>query len=257
MSLWFDTHCHLNDPEFEKDRDEVIRRMMEARVGRAAVVGYDAQSSALAVELADAYPGLYAAVGVHPHDAKTYDQAVEDGLRSLLSHPKVVAFGEIGLDYHYDHSPRPVQQDKFRLQIRLGKAAGLPLIIHEREATADLLKILEEEAAGEHGGVMHCFSGSPETAKIVVEMGFHIGIDGPVTFANARKIPEVLQAVPINRLLLETDCPYLTPVPYRGRRNEPAYLPLVGEAVAKILGMTTEAVARQTTENAEKLFLLG
>lgn len=256
MNRWFDTHCHLNDSAFETDCAEVIRRMTVGGVDRAVVVGCDAESSAQAVVLAEEYGGLFATVGIHPHDAKTYDRYVEDGLISFLHHPKVVAFGEIGLDYHYDHSPRPVQQEVFRTQIRLAKTVRLPLVIHEREATADLLRILEEEKAGENGGVMHCFSGSAETARIVVEMGFHIGVDGPVTFANARKIPEVLQAIPLERLLLETDCPYLTPHPHRGKRNDPTYLPLIGEAVARILEMRPEEIARQTTANAEKLFRL-
>lgn len=256
MSSWFDTHSHLNDEDFADDQMDVIARMREAGVDRTVVVGYDAPSSERAAALTK-HPGIYAAAGIHPHDAQTYSPEIEALLRRLLAEEKVVALGEVGLDYYYDYSPRQIQQEVFRQQIRLAKAIGKPLIIHEREAVADTLQILREERAEAVGGVMHCFSGSLETAKILLDMGFYIGVDGPVTFKNARKLPEVVPNLPADRIVLETDCPYLTPVPHRGERNEPAYIPLIGETVAKMRGWTVEETARRTTENAERLFGLS
>ena len=251
---WFDTHTHLNDLAFDLDRSDVLLRMESAGVQRAIVVGYDLDSSFRAVELARQYAPIYAAVGVHPHDAKDYSEAVEGKLRQLLADPKAVAVGEIGLDYHYDHSPRQVQQDVFRSQIRVAKELGYPVIIHSREATSETMLILTEEQVETVGGIMHCFSGSPETAEEVIDLGLYISIAGPITFNNARRLPEVVSAIGAGRLLVETDCPYLTPRPHRGKRNEPSYVPLVGREVARILQLPEEELARITTENANKLF---
>ena len=250
---FFDTHCHLNDGAYRDDLEEVIGRARHEGVGYILVPGYDLPSSVQAVELARRHQGVYAAVGVHPHDAVTYDAAVEKELQRLFAEEKVVAVGEIGLDYHYNHSPRQRQQEVFRRQLALAKAADLPVIIHNREAHNDLFRLLQ--AAGEnHRGVLHAYSGSKEMLAGFLALGFYISIGGPVTFRNARKLPEVVEAVPLRRLLLETDAPYLTPHPYRGRRNEPAYLLHTAGRVAEIIGMNREELAVATTENAFRLF---
>lgn len=249
----FDTHCHLNDGAYRNDREEVIRRARQQGVGIMLVAGYDLHSSVRAVELASRYQGVYAAVGVHPHDAVTYDSSVEKDLERLLAKEKVVAVGEIGLDYHYNRSPRDSQQEVFRRQLALAAAAKLPVIIHDREAHGDLLRLLR--AAGEnHWGVLHCYSGSREMLTDFLALGLFISVGGAVTFRNARKLPEVVKAVPTGRLLLETDAPYLTPHPYRGRRNEPAYLVITAGRVAEIRGVSLEELAVSTTENAFRLF---
>jgi TatD DNase family protein len=255
--IWFDTHTHLNDSAFDPDLTEVLLRMDLAGVKRAIVVGYDLDSSVKAVELARQHAAIYAAVGIHPHDARDYSDTVEDKLRQLLADDKTVAVGEIGLDYHYDYSPRPVQQETFRRQLRLAKELGYPVTIHSREATSETMLILQEEQVETVGGVMHCFSGSPETAEEVMDLGLYISIAGPITFANARRLPEVITTVGTERLLIETDCPYLTPRPHRGERNEPSYVPLVGREVAQILQLSAEKLADVTTRNASRLFGLN
>lgn len=254
MTGWIDTHTHLNDQAYQGELEKILERMAQAGVDRAVVVGFDLPSSQKAVELAHLYPQLYAAVGVHPHDAKDYTDETGAELRRLLRESKVVALGEVGLDYHYDHSPRGIQQEVFRRQIRLAREQNMPLIIHDRESTGDLMAILREEQANEVGGVFHCFSGSVETAREALAMKFYISIAGPVTFANARRLPEVILEIPADRLLVETDCPYLTPHPYRGKRNEPAYVAFVGREVARILGVSPEELAHQTAENAGRCF---
>jgi len=249
----FDTHCHLNDDAYRDDLEEVIGRAREEGIAFILVPGYDLPSSVRAVELARRYPGVYAAVGVHPHDAVTYDAAVEKELQRLLAEEKVVAVGEIGLDYHYNHSPRERQQEVFQRQLALAKAADLPVIIHNREAHNDLLDLLQ--AAGKnHRGVLHAYSGSKEMLPNFLALGFYISAGGPVTFKNARKLPEVVTAVPADRLVLETDAPYLTPHPYQGRRNEPAYLVHTAGRVAELRGISREELAVSTTENAFRLF---
>lgn len=254
MIRWTDTHTHLNDEVYEGELEQILARMEQAGVGRAIVVGYDLASAQKAVELARLHAPLYAAVGVHPHEAKDYTEETEAELGKLLQEPKVVALGEVGLDYHYDHSPRGVQQEVFRRQIRLARVHKMPLIIHEREATKDALDILREEHAEEVGGVFHCFSGSVETAKEALALNFYISIAGPVTFANARRLPQVILEIPADRLMVETDCPYLTPHPYRGKRNEPAFVTYVGAEVARILGIAPEELACLTWENADRCF---
>lgn len=254
MSFWIDTHSHLNDPAFETDREETIRRMLEAGVRRALVVGYDLPSSVAAVEMAKSHEELFAVVGVHPHDSKDYCDEVEVLLKQLLQHSKVVAVGEIGLDYHYDHSPRSTQEEVFRRQLCLARNVNRPVVIHTREATEDTMKILAEEGVETVGGVMHCFSGSPETAREALQLNLMISIAGPVTFSNARRLPEVVRETPLDKLLVETDCPYLSPHPLRGKRNEPANIPLIGREVARLLEISEDELAKQTWENAVRLF---
>jgi TatD DNase family protein len=206
------------------------------------------------MELIETYDFMYAAVGWHPVDAIDMTEDDLQWIEELSNHPKVVAIGEMGLDYHWDKSPKDVQMEVFRKQIRLAKKVGLPIIIHNREATADIVNILKEEEASRVGGIMHCFSGSAETALECINMNFYISLGGPVTFKNAKKPKEVAAAVPLDRLLIETDCPYLAPHPYRGKRNEPSYVKLVAEQIAEIKQLTIEEVSQATTENAKKLF---
>ncbi|NHM33480.1 TatD family hydrolase [Neobacillus terrae] len=252
--MLFDTHVHLNDEQYKEDLEEVIARAQEMGVSEMTVVGFDRPTIKKAMELAEKYEFIYACVGWHPVDA--IDMTEEDlkWIEELTSHPKVVAIGEMGLDYHWDKSPKDIQKEVFRKQIRLAKKVKLPIVIHNREATADIVEILKEEGAEEVGGIMHCFSGSVETAKECVEMNFYISLGGPVTFKNAKKPKEVADEVPLEKLLIETDCPYLAPHPYRGKRNEPGYVRLVAEQIADIKGISLEEVANVTTRNAREIF---
>lgn len=252
--MYFDTHAHLNAEQYNEDLQEVIDRALAEGISRIVVVGFDRPTIKRAMELAEQYDFIYASVGWHPVDA--IDMTTEDLLwiEELASHPKVVALGEMGLDYYWDKSPKDIQKEVFRKQIQLAKKVKLPIIIHNRDATADIVEILREEGAKEVGGIMHCFSGSPEIAQECVEMNFYISLGGPVTFKNARKPKEVAEVIPLNKLLIETDCPYLAPHPYRGKRNEPSYVKLVAEQIAEIKQLSVEEVARATTENAKKLF---
>jgi TatD DNase family protein len=252
--MLFDTHVHLNAEQFEDDLSEVIERAMEAGIERMVVVGFDRPTIEKAMELIETYDFLYASVGWHPVDAIDMKDEDLDWIEELSAHPKVVALGEMGLDYHWDKSPKEVQHDVLRRQIRLAKKVKLPIIIHNRDATADILTILKEEGANEVGGIMHCFSGSVEVAKECLDMNFYISLGGPVTFKNAKKPKEVAQEIPLDKLLIETDCPYLTPHPYRGKRNEPAFVKLVAEQIAEIKGLTLAEVGEATTKNAKKLF---
>jgi TatD DNase family protein len=254
MTMLFDTHVHLNADQFQDDVEEVINHALDSGVSHMVVVGFDRPTILKAIELVEAYDSLYAAIGWHPVDA--IDMKEEDLLwiKELSAHPKVVALGEMGLDYYWDKSPKEIQKEVFRKQIRLAKKVKLPIIIHNRDATADIIEILKEEKAEEVGGIMHCFSGSVETAKECMQMNFYISLGGPVTFKNAKQPKKVAEEIPLDRLLIETDCPYLTPHPYRGKRNEPSYVKLVAEEIAKIKGVPLEEVGRITTENARKLF---
>ncbi|WP_026693232.1 TatD family hydrolase [Peribacillus kribbensis] len=252
--MLFDTHAHLNAEQFNEDLNEVMQRALEAGVSQIVVVGFDRPTITRAMELVEEHEFIYAAVGWHPVDA--IDMTEEDliWIEELAAHPKVVAIGETGLDYHWDKSPKDVQKEVFRKQIRLAKKVKLPIVIHNREATADIIDILKEEHAEEVGGIMHCFSGSAETAKECINMNFYISLGGPVTFKNARKPKEVAEEIPLDRLLIETDCPYLAPHPYRGKRNEPSYVKLVAEQIAELKGISYEEVAEATARNARKLF---
>jgi TatD DNase family protein len=252
--MLFDTHVHLNAEQYNEDLQEVIERAQSEGVSTMVVVGFDRPTIEKALQLCEAYDFLYASVGWHPVDA--IDMTAEDleWLKELSSHPKVVALGEMGLDYYWDKSPKDIQKEVFRNQIRLAKEVNLPIIIHNRDATADIVQILKEEDAKEVGGIMHCYSGSVEIAMECIDMNFYISLGGPVTFKNAKKPKEVAEAVPLDSLLIETDAPYLTPHPYRGKRNEPAYVKLVAEQIAELRGMSFEEVAEATTKNAKKLF---
>lgn len=252
--MLFDTHVHLNAEQFSEDLLEVIQRAKDEGVERMVVVGFDRPTIIRAMELIEEYEFIYASIGWHPVDA--IDMVDDDLLwiEELAKHPKVVALGEMGLDYYWDKSPKDIQQEVFRKQIRLAKKINLPIVIHNRDATNDIVTILKEENAAEVGGIMHCFSGSVEIARECVEMNFYISLGGPVTFKNAKKPKEVAEFIPLEKLLIETDCPYLAPHPYRGKRNEPSYVKLVAEQIAELKGITFEEVAQTTTENAKKLF---
>ncbi len=252
--MLFDTHAHLDDKRFDDDRDELIRGLPERGVSRVITPGIDVDSSKKCVDLADKYDIVYAGVGIHPHEASKLEDNYLDQLRTMAQNKKVVAIGEIGLDYYYDFSPRDIQKQRFIEQIELAAELKLPIIIHNRDSHEDMLNILREHKDLINGGVMHCFSGSWEMAKIVLDLGLYISLAGPVTFKNAKKPVEVAKNVPLDRLLIETDSPYLTPVPYRGKRNDPGHVALVAQKIAEIRGITAEEVGRITTENALNLF---
>lgn len=252
--MYFDTHAHLDDRKYREDQDLVIFRAKEAGLELIVNVGYNIASARRTVELTKKYDLIYGTVGMHPHDAKDLDG---DGLRELkrlAQEPKIVAIGESGLDYHYDHSPRDVQQRVFRRMIGLAQEVKLPIVIHDREAHEDVFRILREEKAEEVGGIFHCYSGSWPLAKEAIEMGFYISIAGPITFHNAKKTVEVVKEVPLEWLLIETDSPYLAPVPYRGKRNEPAHVVKVAEMIAQIKGLEVEEVGRVTTANGKRAY---
>ncbi|WP_377887164.1 TatD family hydrolase [Alkalihalobacillus sp. R86527] len=252
--MLFDTHTHLNVEQFSEDKLEVIDRAQEAGVSKMIVVGFDHETITNAMKLVEEYEFLYAAVGWHPVDA--IDMTDEDlaWIEELAKHPKVVAIGEMGLDYHWDKSPHDIQKEVFRKQIQLAKKVKLPIIIHNREATRDVIDILKEEDASEVGGIMHCFAGTVEEANECLDMNFYISLGGPVTFKNAKLPKEVAKEVPVDRLLVETDCPFLAPHPFRGKRNEPSYVKLVAEQVADLKEMEYEDLASATFDNAMRLF---
>ncbi|QUW20674.1 TatD family hydrolase [Sporosarcina sp. Marseille-Q4063] len=252
--MYIDTHVHLNADQYDEDVDEVITRALDAGVTKMVVIGFDRKTINRAMELAERYPFIYAVVGWHPVDAIDCTEEDLEWIESLAAHPKVVGIGETGLDYHWDKSPKDVQQEVFRKQIQLAKKVNLPIIIHNRDATADVVRILKEEKAETTGGIMHCFGGSVETAKECIAMNFMISLGGPVTFKNAKTPKEVATEIPLDKLLIETDAPYLTPHPYRGKRNEPVYVKLVAEEIANLKGLPVEAIAKATTENALKTF---
>lgn len=254
--MLFDTHAHLNAKQFDKDRAEVIQRAKENGVSRIVNIGFDRETVATSLALAEQYDFIYAAVGWHPLSAAKMTDRDLDWLRELSEHPKVVAIGEIGLDYYRDASSKETQKEVFRKQIRLAKEVNLPIIIHDREAHQDVYEILKEENAAEVGGIMHCFSGSAEMAQQFLDINFYISLAGPVTFKNAKKPKEVAKTVPLDRLLIETDCPYLTPEPYRGKRNETGYVRYVAETIAELRGMDYEELCKITYENATRLFRL-
>jgi TatD DNase family protein len=255
--MLFDTHAHLNDEQFNEDRDEVVLRAKENGVARIVNVGFNRQTIPTSLALAEKYDFIYTAVGWHPQDAKDMREDDLDWLRELSRHEKVVAIGEIGLDYYWDTSPRDVQQAVFRKQIQLARELQLPIIIHDRDAHQDIVDILREEKADEVGGIMHCFSGSLEMAKECLAMNFYISFGGPVTFKNAKKPKEIAKEIPLDRLLIETDCPYLTPEPYRGKRNETGYVRYVAETIAGLRGMESQELARVTFENAKRVFRMN
>lgn len=252
--MLFDTHAHLNAVQFEEDREEVIQRARDEGVSHIVVVGFDRPTIHGALELADNYDFIYAAVGWHPVDAIDMKEEDLKWIEELASHPKVVAIGEMGLDYHWDKSPKDIQKDVFRKQIQLAKKVNLPIVIHNRDATEDVVTILKEEKAEEVGGIMHCYSGSLDIAKQCMGMNFYISFGGPVTFKNAKRPKEVAKEIPMDRLLIETDCPYLSPHPLRGKRNESSYVKYVAEQIAELKGISFEEIAEKTSDNAFHLF---
>lgn len=255
--MFIDTHVHLNADQYDEDLNEVIDRALENNVTKMIVIGFDRKTIQRAMELAEKHEFIYAVVGWHPVDAIDCTEEDLKWIEELAAHDKVVGIGETGLDYYWDKSPKEIQQEVFRKQIRLAKKVQLPIIIHNRDATEDVLRILKEEEAHEVGGVMHCFGGSVETARESIAMNFMISLGGPVTFKNAKKPKEVATEIPLEHLMIETDAPYLAPHPYRGKRNEPSYVPLVAEEIARLKGISAEEVGRITTRNAEQFFKLS
>lgn len=251
-----DTHAHLDYPQYKGDRDAVLRRAWEAGLTAIVTIGTDLTSSRRAVALAESDPRLYAAVGIHPSEAGRARPEAYPALTDLARHHRVVAIGETGLDYHYPEPPVAVQQEAFRRQINLARERGLPLVIHAREAYDDVLATLREERAGEVGGVMHCFSGDRAVAEAALALGFHISFAGPVTFQNASRTKEMARCIPLDRLLVETDSPFLSPHPLRGQRNEPARVVLVVEEIARLRGLPPAEVSARVVENARRLFRL-
>ena len=257
--MFIDSHCHIDGPEYDADREEVIARALDAGVGTMLNVGTgDPHSGAFerAVTLAEKHEEIYAAVGVHPHDAKLFDVPAEARLLSLFEQSKrVIAWGEIGLDYHYDHSPRDTQREVFRRQLRLARGRNLPVVIHSRDADDDTVAILREELSDySRAGVLHCFGGSLAMAQAAIELGFFISFAGNLTFKKADNLRDVAVKLPLDRLLIETDCPYLTPIPFRGKRNEPARVVETARCLAELLGKEAEEIGQLTSENFLKLF---
>jgi len=251
--MLFDSHAHIDDEKFDNDRDQVVARALENGITGIINVGACMASSARSIALTQKYENIYAAVGIHPHDAKDASEDDYEQLAQWTKLHKVVAIGEIGLDYYYDLSPREVQRAVFIRQLDIARQTGVPFIIHDRDAHGEILDILKKEAKGVPG-VLHCFSGSLEMAREVLKMGLYISIAGPITFKNAAKLPEIAATVPLERLLVETDSPYLTPHPHRGKRNEPAYVKLVAQQVADLRGIELSALAKATRENIRSLF---
>jgi TatD DNase family protein len=260
--MFTDSHAHIDGPEFDADRDAIIERAHAARVTTILNVGTgDPHSGAFerAIELGRKHPSVYTAIGVHPHDARFYDEAAESRIKQLIEDgERVVAWGEIGLDFHYDNSPRDVQMEVFKRQLRAARECDLPVIIHTRDAESETIDILRSDYAGApRRGVFHCFSGSLELAEKALALDFMISFSGIVTFRKAEDLREVARHVPLDRLLVETDCPFLAPVPYRGKRNEPAYVVEVARCIAELRGVEVEEVARVSTENFKRFLRLG
>ncbi len=256
MISLFDTHAHLDFPAFDKDRDQVIARAREAGVEYIVTIGSGDGLECMqrALEVAESRENIWATAGVHPHDAKKITDEDLSLIRDMAKREKVVAIGEIGLDYFKNYSPREVQIKRFRDQLGLARELDVPVVIHDRDAHGDLMRILREDGAPRAGGIMHCYAGSPEMARQLLAMGFYISFPGTITYKNARQAPEVAASLPADRILIETDCPFLTPMPHRGKRNEPAYVRLVAETIAGIRNQSLEQVAEATTANAFRAF---
>jgi len=253
--MFIDSHAHIDGHKFDADREEVIQRAHSAGVSVILNVGTgDPHSGALerAVELGKAQESIYTAIGTHPHDARLYDDAAEAKIKNLINNEHVIAWGEIGLDFHYDNSPRDVQVEVFKRQLRAARECDLPVVIHTREAESETIEILRNEYDG--SGVFHCFSGSMDLAQRAIEIGFMISFSGIITFKKAEELRAVAKQVPLDRLLIETDCPYLTPIPYRGKRNEPAYVVEVARCLSMLHSVDIEKLARVTTENFNRFF---
>ena len=251
-----DSHAHIQGVEYAAEVEALIQRAREAGVEQIIVVGGagELSSNQAAVTLAESYPNLYATVGMHPHDAKDVGEEALKKLEQLTARPKVIAVGETGLDFYYNHSPHEIQRDIFGRFIRMARETGLPLIVHERDAHQETVELLRQEGAGKIKGVIHCFTGDYEAARNYLDLGFYLSFTGIITFKNAHSLRDVVRGVPLEKMFVETDSPYLTPVPHRGKRNEPAYVRFVAETIAKIKGLTLEEVARVTTNNVRELF---
>lgn len=256
MLKLFDTHAHLNDEAFDADREAVIESLAEYGVVRVIDVACDVRTVDKTIELLEKYPFIYGTAGMHPHDASAMDNALMDRLKQVLSHKKMLALGEIGLDYHYDFSPREVQRKWFAEQLELARELDMPVTLHIREAFGDCMDILKAHKNGLRG-VMHCYSGSVETAYECLDLGLAFSFGGAVTFKNAKKPIEVIEKLPLESILLETDCPYMTPVPYRGKRNDPSFIGLVAERLAEVKGMSAEELSEVTFNNANRVFEIG
>lgn len=251
MENIFDTHAHYDDEAFDADRDVLLQSLPGKGIINVIDCGCDIKSSEKALELSEKYDFIFAAVGIHPHEAEDADENALEEVRRLSKHEKAVAIGEIGLDYHYDFSPREVQKEFFEKQIILASELQMPIIVHDREAHEDTLELLRKYKPK---GVLHCFSGSVESAKEIVSLGMYIGLGGAVTFKNARKPLEVAEWLPLDRLLLETDAPYMTPVPFRGKRNDSSLIPYAALKIAEVKGIDAQAVVDAASENARRLF---
>lgn len=252
--MLIDTHVHLNAHQYDEDLDEVIQRARENGLEKMVVVGFDRPTITRTMELIEEYDDIYGVIGWHPVDAIDCTDDDLAWIEELSKHEKIVGIGETGLDYHWDKSPKDVQKALFRKQLALAKRVNLPIIIHNRESTDDCVEILKEENAQDIGGIMHAFSGDEKTADEIIAMNFYVSLGGPVTFKNAQLPKDIAVHVPLDKLLVETDAPYLTPHPYRGKRNEPAHVKLVAEKIAELRRMTYEDLAEATTENAKRLY---
>ena len=254
--MLIDSHAHIQGNEYDGEVEAVIERARGAGVEKIIAVGGagDMSSNTDAIALADSFPDIYATVGMHPHDAKDVGTEELSALSELTAHPKVVAVGETGLDYYYNHSPRDMQRRVFSQFIRIARQTGLPIVVHERDATKDAAELLRSEGAGELRGVIHCFTGNYEAACAYLDLGFYLSFTGIITFKNAERLRDVVRKVPLEHMLIETDSPFLTPVPHRGKRNEPAYVRFVAETIANIKKIDLQEVARVTTENVSSLF---
>ena len=248
----FETHAHLNDPAFDEDRHSLITGLPQKGIEAVMNVGCCLESSQDCIALAEKYPFVYASVGSHPDSADEVNEEVIEKYRQMAQHPKVKAIGEIGLDYYYETIPREIQQKAFRMQMELAKELKMPVIIHERNAHDDGMRIVKEFPGVT--GVFHCYSGSAEMARQLVNMGWYIGFTGVLTFKNARKAVETAESIPLERIVLETDCPFMAPEPFRGKRNDPGYLYRMAERLAEIRGISVEEIHAATTENAKKLY---
>ena len=256
--MLIDSHAHIQGKEYVGEAEAVIARAREAGVETIVAVGGagDMSSNSEAVRLANAFPNVYATVGMHPHDAKDVGADELEVLKKLAADAKVVAIGETGLDYYYSHSPHDVQQRVFSQFIHMARQTRLPIVVHERDAAPDAAEILRREGAGELRGVIHCFTGNYEAACVYLDLGFYLSFTGIITFKNADALREVVRKVPLGRMLVETDSPYLTPVPHRGKRNEPAYVRFVAETIAKVKDIAVEEVAQVTSANVKQLFCI-
>lgn len=254
--MLIDSHAHIQGKEYAGEVEAVIARAREAGIDKIVAVGGAGEMSSNhdAVALADSYGNVYATVGMHPHDAKDVGSEELQRLRDLTVHPKVIAVGETGLDYYYSHSPHDVQRRVFVEFIHLARQTGLPLVVHERDAAKDAAQLLRAEGNGDLRGVIHCFTGNYEAACAYLDLGFYLSFTGIITFKNAEPLRQVLRQVPLDRIFVETDSPYLTPVPHRGKRNEPAYVTLVAETVARVKDLPLDEIARRTTHNVKDLF---